>query len=174
MYHLMRNSWRQYFSNDVIDVTNTWKSFWCHLQKSLCKHKTIYLEYVLKFLLFVWNLDIFFLFGVTIKIQGIPVIELYFNSTILVFQLAKHLSSPNIMRMPMKWHFPTSYPLNDCTDRKVKHTRLHPVSRFMVHNLAPPVALFWSHFQRWIFFSLNMIILGKNGSTLRSFPRWPK
>ncbi len=62
---------------------------------------------------------------------------------------------------------------------------LHTLSRFMVCNSAPPVALFWCHFQKWscfcpkkvwksatseggaIFF-LNMIIKEKNGSTLQS------
>ncbi len=43
--------------------------------------------------------------------------------------------------------------------KKVEPKQLHPWSRFMVRNSAPPLALFWCH--------LNMIIKGKNGSTLQ-------
>ncbi len=38
---------------------------------------------------------------------------------------------------------------------------LHSWSHFMVFNSAPPMTLFWRHFQ-------NMIINKKNGSTLQS------
>ncbi len=47
--------------------------------------------------------------------------------------------------------------------KKVGPKRLHPWSRFMVRNSAPPVALFWHHFQRWSCFRLKKVW---NGSSL--------
>ncbi len=40
-------------------------------------------------------------------------------------------------------------------EKEVEPKRLHPWSRFMVRNSAPPVALFWCHFQRWSCFRPN-------------------
>ncbi len=39
--------------------------------------------------------------------------------------------------------------------KKVEPKRLHPWSRFMVCNSAPPLALFWCHLQRWSCFCLK-------------------
>ncbi len=58
--------------------------------------------------------------------------------------------------------FCSSYPFGNhpfltahCSLRKkVEPKWLHPWSRFMVRNSAPPVALFWSHLQRWSCFCL--------------------
>ena len=52
------------------------------------------------------------------------------------------------------------------TKKKVELKWLHPWSCFMVHNSAPPVALFWHYFHRWSFFCL------KNVQKWYHLPRW--
>ena len=39
--------------------------------------------------------------------------------------------------------------------KKVEPKQLHPWSRFMVRNSAPPLALFWCHLQMWSCFCLK-------------------
>ncbi len=55
--------------------------------------------------------------------------------------------------IPLQWALSCVY---TAAPRKKVEPKLHPWSRFMVHNSAPLLVLFWCHFQRWSCFRLNV------------------
>ena len=79
----------------------------------------------------------------------------------IIRSILKHSMTTSIYTLPQKKHnFPRCVSFEtECTLRKkVEPKWIHPWSRLMVWNSAPPVALFWHHLRRWSCFRLKKVI----------------